>query len=119
MKHKHAIGIDVSKETLDVVCHLNAAHIQVENTPSGFKKMLAWVKRQVKGELDQTLFCFEHTGLYRRELTVFCHAQQVWFGVESPVYIKRSLGPSATASTAAHATRTIGQAASRTPQHAA
>jgi len=92
MKHKHAIGMDVSKNTLDVVCHLNAAYIQVENNQNGFKKMLSWAKRQVSRELDQTLFCFEHTGLYSRELTAFCQMQQLCFCIESPVNIKRSLG---------------------------
>ena len=92
MNHKHAIGIDVSKQTLDVVCQTTAAHIQVQNNPKGFNKMLSWVKKQIKGALDQTLFCFEHTGLYSRELTVFCHTQQLLFCMESPVNIKRSLG---------------------------
>jgi|SRR6185503_2858071 transposase len=92
MKHKHAIGIDVSKNTLDVVCHVNGAYIKVENNQIGFKRMLSWVDKQVNRELDQTLFCFEHTGLYSRELAVFCHAQQLFFCIESPVNIKRSLG---------------------------
>jgi transposase len=92
MNHKHAIGIDVSKQTLDVVCHTTSAHIQVENNQKGFSKMLTWVNKQVKTELDQTLFCFEHTGLYSRELAVFCHVHQLFFCIESPVNIKRSLG---------------------------
>jgi transposase len=92
MKFKHAIGIDVSKDTLDVVCHLNGAHLKVKNNQGGFKKMLTWIRRQVNLELYQTLLCFEHTGLYSRELTVFCHVQQLSFCIESPVNIKRSLG---------------------------
>jgi transposase len=45
----------------------------------------------VNKELDQTLQCFEHTGLYSRSLAVFCHAKQLFFCIESPVKIKRSL----------------------------
>lgn len=92
MKLKHTIGIDVSKDTLDVVCHLSGAYIKVENSCSGFKKLLSWINKQVKGEVDQTLICFEHTGLYSRALAVFCHTQQLLFCIQSPVNIKRSLG---------------------------
>lgn len=92
MKFKHAIGIDVSKDTLDVVCHPTGAYIKVSNNNTGFKQLLSWVKKQVCKELEQTLLCFEHTGLYSLELALFLEGQQLNFTVESPVSIKRSLG---------------------------
>jgi transposase len=92
MKFKHAIGIDVSKDTLDVVCHLTGAYIKVSNNSAGFKQLLSWVKKQVCKELEQTLFCFEHTGIYSLELALFLEGQKLSFAVESPLSIKRSLG---------------------------
>jgi transposase len=92
MKFKHAIGIDVSKDTLDAVCHLTRAYIKVSNNNAGFKQLISWVKKQVHKELEQTLFCFEHTGLYSLELALFLEAQQLRFAIESPVSIKRSMG---------------------------
>ena len=92
MKFKHAIGIDVSKNTLDAVCHLTAAHLKVSNDSSGFKQLLSWVKKQVCKELEQTWFCFEHTGIYSLELALFLEGQQLSFAVESALSIKRSLG---------------------------
>lgn len=92
MKFKHAIGIDVSKATLDAVCHLNAAYIQVSNDTAGFKKLLSWAQKQVSKQLAQTLFCFEHTGLYSLDLALFLEGRQLSFAVVSPLAIKRSMG---------------------------
>ncbi|MCY7409844.1 MAG: IS110 family transposase [Chitinophagales bacterium] len=92
MKLKHAIGIDVSKDTLDVICHVNGAYIKVQNNRTGFKQLLSWVKKQVGKELSLTLFCFEHTGLYSLQLILFLDEQKLFFAVESPLAIKRSMG---------------------------
>ena len=92
MKKKHAIGIDVSKDTLDVVCHVNGAYIKVSNNRTGYKQMISWVKKQVSKELIQTVFCFEHTGLYSLELALFLEEQKLFFAIESPLALKRSMG---------------------------
>lgn len=92
MKFKHAIGIDVSKDTLDVVCHVNGAYIKVANNRTGYKQMISWIRKQISNELTQTIFCFEHTGLYSLELALFLEEQQLFFSVESPLAIKRSMG---------------------------
>ncbi len=92
MKFKHAIGIDVSKDTLDIICHVNGAYLKVLNNRAGFKQLLSWVKKQVGKELLATLFCFEHTGLYSLQLAVFLDELELFFAVESPLAIKRSMG---------------------------
>jgi len=51
MKNKHAIGIDVSKNTLDVVCHVNGAYINVSNNLTGYTRIMPWVKKQVNKEI--------------------------------------------------------------------
>ncbi len=92
MKFKHAIGIDVSKDTLDVVCHPSSTYIKVSNNKVGFKQILSWSKKLLGKELGQTLFCFEHTGIYSLELALYLEGEQLSFAVESPLSIKRSLG---------------------------
>ena len=46
MKIKEALGIDVSKRTIDVILHLNSDYCQFENSVKGFNTMLGWVKKQ-------------------------------------------------------------------------
>ena len=63
----HFVGIDVSKETLDVVAINSEGVIEqqlvIENTSSSLKKVLkGWSKKTVK--LEQSLFCLEPTGHY-------------------------------------------------------
>ena len=92
MKIKEALGIDVSKKTIDVKLHLNENFHQFENTIKGFKAMLVWVKKQSGLVLGQVRICFEHTGLYSLPLAVFLTEQKIYFCMESALQIKRSLG---------------------------
>lgn len=92
MKFKEALGIDVSKKTIDAKLHLNENFHQFENTVKGFKSMLVWIRKQTGLKLDQIRICFEHTGLYSLPLTVFLTEQKITFCMESALQIKRSLG---------------------------
>ena len=92
MKFKEALGIDVSKKTIDVRLHLNSDFHQFENGVKGYKAMLLWAKKKTDLNLDQVLICFEHTGLYSLPLAVFLSAQKITFCMESALQIKRSLG---------------------------
>lgn len=92
MKFKEALGIDVSKKTIDVILHLNSNYHQFENNVKGYKAMLQWVKKQTGLSLAQTLICFEHTGLYSLPMAVFLSEQKITFCMESALQIKRSLG---------------------------
>ena len=92
MQFKHVIGIDVSKFTLDCVCHHNGAYLQVENHHKGYKQLLKWARKQCGVDCKQILFCFEHTGIYSLVLAIFLQQQQVPCIVQSALAIKRSLG---------------------------
>ena len=35
MKVQHIIGADLSKKSIDLVCHLRKTHIQIENSIAG------------------------------------------------------------------------------------
>jgi transposase len=91
MKVQHIIGADISKTTIDLVCHLSGCHLSIENTPNGFKQMLKWIEHQ-NIALAQTMFVMEHTGLYSFCFEEFLHSHQIAFTKVSALAIKRSLG---------------------------
>jgi len=92
MKFKEALGIDVSKKTIDVVLHSNSNSSEFKNSVKGYKAMLVWTKKHTGLTMDQILICFEHTGLYSLPLSVFLNTQQILFSQVSALEIKRSLG---------------------------
>lgn len=92
MKFKEVIGIDVSKDTLDVCLYsLNTFEV-VDNTTKGFNKLISWVKKQTNIPMDQILFCFEHTGLYSSLLARYLSTKQISFAIVPGLELKRSLG---------------------------
>ena len=74
---KICIGIDVSKETLDVtVIHIESYELveklgysKFDNRPSGFRSMTAWVRKVIKsrGQMDEALFWYGR----RRAVTIY------------------------------------------------
>jgi transposase len=91
MKFQHIIGADLSKKSIDLVCHLQTTHIQIENSVSGFKDLLRWLRQQ-KVNLSQTMIVMEHTGLYSYCFETFLHKQQICFCKVNALVIKRSIG---------------------------
>ena len=87
--YKEAIGIDVSKKTLDVSCHLLGKHKVFTNDIRGYRSMLSWVGKEVK---DSFFYCFENTGNYSLKLSCYLSRQGVDYVEENPLRIKRSLG---------------------------
>lgn len=91
MKLQHVIGADLSKKSIDLVCHLLQIHIQIENDVTGFKDLLIWM-RQHKINPSKTLIVMEHTGLYSFCFEQFLHQHQVAFCKVNALVIKRSIG---------------------------
>jgi transposase len=96
MEKKWFIGIDVSKDTLDVAMHgLNAPEQftdkKVENNFRGYGFLLSWIKEK-KIPLEECVFCMEHTGAYSLVLTAFLNEQNLFVSVEPALQIKRSIG---------------------------
>jgi len=92
----HFIGIDVSKETLDIALIKNndKSHVQsfkVTNNPDGFKKMKRWLLSE-KVVLEQSVFCIEHTGLYSKAVSRFVLSAQSNLWMEMSLKIIRSMG---------------------------
>jgi transposase len=91
------VGIDISKKTLDAVCIFNKAinkstHQQYSNDATGIKKIMSYVKKQKGVTSDNTLYCFEHTGIYGRKLAFMLSEKQCCVWIEMPVAILRSMG---------------------------
>lgn len=97
------IGIDVSKEKLDVtMVHYDhttdseekLAYTTVSNNPKGFKSLISWSKKQAgKGvTTDTMLFCCETTGGYDRALCDWLYGNGLDIWRESALQIKRSMG---------------------------
>ena len=97
MKFRFFIGIDVSKEALDIGL-LDAEssetvnHQQVSNNDAGIAAMLGWLQKQNGFSIEDSLFCLEHTGMYNYPLLQFFSQQGSSVWVENPIQIKKSLG---------------------------
>lgn len=96
MNYKWFVGIDISKLTLDVTLYSQekkkkSEHIKVDNNATGFKEILKWLKR-LKCNIQDVLFCMEHTGIYGLDLFVFFEEKELFYSVVSALEIKRSIG---------------------------
>jgi len=95
MKYVYFIGVDVSKNTLDLALRKGKeliSHEKIGNDLASIKKYLKCLKAQLGLTLDNTLFCMEHTGIYNNPLLYHLHrvGGNVW--LESAIHIKYSLG---------------------------
>jgi len=92
MKISDVIGIDVSKLTIDMVAHGNQKHGLFENSDKGFKDMCKCALENSRACKDETMFVFEHTGLYSHNLGIYLDGQGIAFNIVPGLEIKRSLG---------------------------
>jgi transposase len=91
MKVLQIIGADLSKKSIDLVCHQRKSHLKIENTHTGFKLMLKWFKQQ-KINPSEMMMVMEHTGYYSYHLEAFLHHNQIRFTKVAALAIKKSLG---------------------------
>ena len=89
------VGIDISKEKLNV-CLMRDMDIihedEFENTVKGVQK---WLRQMVKTTgccMNEVMLCAEFTGRYIYPLTVACHDENAFLWMEDPTRIKNSLG---------------------------
>jgi transposase len=75
------LGIDISKQTFDVV-NKSGKHCQYENTSKGFLKF----KRTIKPE---SVCVMEATGIYHLPLAKYLHSKDINLSVVNPMRIKR------------------------------
>ena len=97
-KKKHFIGIDISKDKLDLalVNEKSPGVFEdkiVDNSFKGFDNIQKWLSKQ-KIKFEDCLFCMEHTGTYGLLLFAWLGQMEIDFCVEPGLQIKRSLGMS-------------------------
>jgi transposase len=85
------VGVDVSKETLDVAIHGTKSHIRIANGAEGFKELKGWFK-SLKIELSHCWFVFEYTGGYEYRLLQFCSSKGITFTRVPGLEMKKSMG---------------------------
>jgi transposase len=93
---KYFIGIDISKDTLDVAALKEDSYgsyqdLRVENNFSGFDKIQNRLTKQ-KIDLKDCLFCMEHTGVYGLLFFAWLDQMQIDYCVEPGTQIKKSIG---------------------------
>jgi transposase len=94
--YQYYVGIDVSKETIDVSVlnetEKKSQHHQFSNESCGYMSMDKWLQKQEKFKYAMTLVCMEHTGIYTRSLQKHLLNQETNVWLESSLQIKKSLG---------------------------
>ena len=90
--YSNAIGIDVSRDKIDVRDYKVENHKEYPNNESGFKQLLSKARKDHGKELKGIIICFEHTGLYSLPLSVFLSQKKIAYTMVSGLEIKKSLG---------------------------
>lgn len=85
------LGVDVSRNTLDVYCWERKEHICIKNGTAGFKALEKWCHSNAIALL-QSLVVLEFTGGYEYKLLQFCEAKSISFARLPGLAIKRSMG---------------------------
>lgn len=97
-KKKHFIGVDISKDKLDLaLVHEKSPDVfedkVVNNSFKGFEDIQKWLSKK-KIKFEDCLFCMEHTGTYGILFYAWLSQMEIDFCVEPGLQIKRSLGMS-------------------------
>jgi transposase len=90
-KWKFTLGVDVSKNTLDVSCSELNEHIRIINGSQGFIQFLKWCKR-LNIDLKESFLVLEYTGGYEYKLLQFCEAHAIIYARIPGLAIKNSMG---------------------------
>jgi transposase len=91
INQQHFVGIDVSKDWLDVFVRTSKKHFKTSNDKQGYSWM---IKRIVEDGFcaNDVLFCFENTGMYSTMLARFMSSSNYAFVLAHPLDVKLSGG---------------------------
>lgn len=92
MKKSYIIGVDVSKQKLDLHCYGQSDSLFVINDARGHKKFLRWVKKMAGKNLKEVLVVMEYSGIYSYGFEKFLHQQGIGYVKRPALDIKRSIG---------------------------
>lgn len=89
------VGIDIAKATLDWAVYQGKTMVlqtRTPNTVAGIKTALRLLKTLPNWKPAQTVFCMEHTGIYKAHLLYFLHKLRFPIWLESSLQIKKAGG---------------------------
>ncbi|WP_026706160.1 IS110 family RNA-guided transposase [Flavobacterium soli] len=94
--YSHYVGIDISKNTLDVVLlnpdeKIVQKHFKIENSKEAISKFIVTLKKE-HVQIDNILFCCENTGVYTYILSDCLSLKKIDLWVVPAIEIKRSKG---------------------------
>jgi transposase len=95
MDYKFFIGIDVSKNTLDLAVFEGKElqlQLQISNGIQDLKGFWKQLKALPGFSLNKAIFCMEHTGIYNENVLNFLHSKGADICLEASVHIKLSGG---------------------------
>jgi transposase len=95
MQIKHFVGIDVSRDTLDlsvVVDGISQQHYRITNRTIDIGSTINKIMKSFGATMDDSIFCMEHTGLYNLPLVKWLQNHQGKIWMESEVHIRKTLG---------------------------
>ena len=95
MVASYFIGIDVSKETLDLALLSGnevKTSVQIANTVTAAKQAVKGLIKQFGFKVENAIFCMEHTGIYNNHLLTALQSLKAQIWLENPTQIKYSLG---------------------------
>ena len=89
MKHKHFIGIDISKAKLDVAWLKDAQAYRyrskvLNNDPKGCVQLLEWIRKHITTDLCSVCVIMEPTGVYHELLAYFLHDHGLQVSLVNP-----------------------------------
>jgi len=93
--YKFYVGIDVSKDVLDVALKRNAEikyYGQFKNDKEGYSLMIKDLETYSGCKCTSGFFCFENTGAYSKMLLEYLVCHRISCLEENPIQIKRSIG---------------------------
>src|SRR5687768_5767991 len=91
MKQCLIVGVDVSKDTLDIFCKPSGQHVQIQNKLNGFKDLLRFLKPQISADTE-VLIVMEHTGFYSYRFERFLQSKAMSYCKLPALEIKHSIG---------------------------
>lgn len=94
-KFIYFIGVDVSKDTLDMAVYKNdkfLLHRVISNTETSITEFLSEIKSISRLIISRSVFCMEYTGIYNNHLLRTLKKVKANIAQEHPLQIKNSLG---------------------------
>lgn len=92
MKIKDTVGVDVSKQLLDIRIYSTNQHLNHQNKLKEFPAMIRNILKATPCDINELLICFEYTGVYSVKLATYLSEQGIPFVMVPGLEVKRSLG---------------------------